>query len=128
MPIGGILKSGKAEILAMLSLLSAMAGVARERWADPYAEAVPGSGKLHRAAQVGTVISVVVIGVVALIGILIFAQIDSALPTINDTELSDAQSGVTGGFADAMELVPIVLLVLIAALVIGVVQRMRMSG
>lgn len=128
MPLGGMLKAGKAEIVAMLSLLKAMAMESKDRWGDPYAEAVPGSGKLHRAAQVGTVISVVVIGVVALIGILIFAQISDALPTISNTELSNAQTGVTDGFANAMELVPIVLLVLVAALVIGVVQRMRMQG
>ena len=128
MPLGGILKAGKAEILAMLSLLSAMASEAKSRWGDPYAEAVPGSGRLHRAAQVGTVISVVVIGVVALIGILIFAQVSDALPSIENAELDDASTGVTEGFASAMELVPIVLLVLIAALVIGVVQRMRQNG
>ena len=128
MPLGGMLKAGQAEILAMLSLLKAMAGEAKDRWGDPYAEAVPGSGKLHRAAQVGTVISVVIIGVVALIGILIFAQVSDALPAIDNTELSNAQTGVTDGFAGAMELIPVVLLVLVAALVIGVVQRMRMNG
>ena len=128
MPLNGIVEAGKAEIVAMLSLLASMATEAKDRWADPYAEAIPGSGKLHRAAQVGTVISVVVIGVVALVGILIFAQIDDALPDITNTELDSASTEVTEGFAGAMELVPIVLLVLVAALVIGVVQRMRMNG
>ena len=128
MALAGVLERGEEQILAMLSLLSAMAGEAKQRWGDPYAEAVPGSGRLHRAAQVGTVISVVVIGVVALIGILIFAQVSDALPAIENAELDSASTGVTEGFASAMELVPIVLLVLIAALVIGVVQRMRMNG
>jgi len=32
---------------------------------------------------------------------------------------------VTTGFADALNLIPIVMLVLVSALVIGIVQRMR---
>jgi len=94
---------------------------------SPASPVDPSAGPLRKAGQVGTVISVVVIGVVALIGILIFSQVSEALPTIDNTALSTASTGVTDGFASAMELVPIVLLVLIAALVIGVVQRMRMS-
>lgn len=128
MALSGVLKAGHEQILAMLTLLSAMATEAKDRWADPYAEAVPGSGKLHRAAQVGTVISVVVIGVVALVGILIFAQVNDSLPAIENADLDEASTSVTDGFAGAMELIPVVLLVLVAALVIGVVQRMRMNG
>ena len=87
-----------------------------------------GSGPVHAARQAGTIISVVVIGVIALIGILIFAQINDALPSISNTQLDNAATGVTDGFANAMDLVPIVLLVLVAALVITVVQRMRGGG
>jgi len=107
-------------------MLQSAASTARERWAEPLAEKVPGSGgRLQRAAQTQTIISVVVIGVVGLIGILIFAQIEDALPAIGNTNLSNSKDSLVTGFGDAMELVPIVLLVLVAALVIGVVQRMR---
>ena len=110
-------------------MLVSLAGYANSEWAQPAAESVPGNGgPLQRAAQVGTIITVVIIGVVALIGILIFAQINSALPAIDNTQLNASADGVTGGFANAMELIPIVLLVLVAALVIGVVQRMRMQN
>jgi len=108
-----------------MSTLSQAVETARNKWAAPVAAKVPGSGRLQRAAQAGTIISVVVIGVVALIGILIFAQINDALPAISNADLDAASTSVTDGFAGAMELVPIVLLVLVAALVIGVVQRMR---
>ena len=108
--------------------LEAMAGEARERWAEPAAKAIPGSGPVHRAAQVGTIISVVVIGIVALIGILIFSQVNQALPGVENEDLDAASDEIASGFAGAMELVPIVLLVLVAALVIGVVQRMRQNG
>jgi len=107
-------------ILAML--LSMVAGL------DVTPEMNPDAGPLHRAAQVGTVISVVVIAVVALVGVLVLAQIESALPTIDNTELSNTQTSILDGFAGAMDLVPVVLLVLVASLVIGIVQRLRSGG
>ena len=113
----------------VVSEIGRMGDIAHDRWARPAAEALPGSGPVHRAAQVGTIISIVVIGIVTLIGILIFAQVSEALPELEtDSALDNAMTEVTSGFAGAMELVPIVLLVLVASLVIGVVQRMRMSG
>ena len=110
--------------MSITNTLKTAAATARNRWAP---EVDPSAGPLRQAGQVGTIISVVVIGVVGLIGILIFAQINSSLPTPADAQLENASTGVTEGFAGAMELLPIVLLVLIAALVIGVVQRMRMQ-
>lgn len=109
-------------------MLLAMAQFARGEYAEPAAAQIPGSGgALQRAAQVGTIISVVVIATVALVGTLILAQVNGALPTIENTQLNDSSTAVLDGFAGAMELVPVVLLVLVAALVIGVVQRMRMN-
>jgi len=124
----GILNKLSNEVKALFAMLLSMANFARGEWAEPIAEQIPGSGgPIQRAAQVGTIITVVVIGVVALVGILIFAQIDTALPAIDNEDLADSQTSVTDGFAGAMELIPVVLLVLVAALVIGVVQRMRMQ-
>ena len=129
MALAAMLEKGGVTLRAVLAMILSMAGVARDEWGEPAAAAIPGNGgRLHRAAQAGTIISVVVIGVIALIGILIFAQVSDALPSIDNNELSNAQTGVTDGFANAMELIPIVLLVLVAALVITVVQRMRMSN
>jgi hypothetical protein len=107
-------------IVAMLLSLLAQSGLAPEM--------NPDAGPLHRAAQVGTVISVVVIAVVALVGVLVLAQIESALPTIDNTELSNTQTSILDGFAGAMDLIPVVLLVLVASLVIGIVQRLRSGG
>jgi hypothetical protein len=119
-----------------MSTLTQAASVARQRWAEPAAKRIPGSGgRLQRAAQSATVISVVVIGVVTLIGVLIFDQVNSAIPDdvmYNDpanesdpTQLGAARDSVVGGLGNAVELVPIVLLVLVASVVIMVVQRMR---
>ena len=128
MALSAMLQKSNVSLGAVLALIMSLAGIARNKWAEPAAAQIPGSGRLQRAAQAGTIISVVVIGVIALIGLLIFAQINQALPTIENAELDAASTGVTEGFANAMELVPIVLLVLVAALVIGVVQRMRQTN
>ncbi len=92
------------------------------------------AGPVRRAANASQIISVVVIGVVALVGTLIFSQIYETIPTevLEDAEgestaYGESVEGLVGGFGGAMELVPVVLLVIIAALVISVVQRMRMQ-
>jgi len=82
-------------------------------------------GLVGRAGQTARIIQVVTLGVVALVGILIYAEIDSALGTPDNSALADAQENVTGGFESAMQLVPVVLIVLIAAVVIGIVSRLR---
>jgi len=81
------------------------------------------SSLVGRAQNVATVISVVVIGIVALVGILIFGEVYDAMPT--DGPLDDEASDIVAGFGDAIGLVPIILIVLLASVVIGVVQRMR---
>ncbi len=85
-----------------------------------------------RAAQAGIVISVVVIGVVSMVGILIFAQVSDAMPAMstnqshdNYSPLASTLTSITDGFGNAMSFVPIIMLVLLASVVIGVVQRMR---
>ena len=90
----------------------------------------PDDGIVTRARNAGTVISVVVIGVVALVGLLIFGEVYQAMPTddeVFDTDgaLEGAPEDILGGATDAIGLVPIILLVLLASVVIGVVQRMR---
>jgi hypothetical protein len=91
---------------------------------------VDGIAPVTRARQAGTVIAVVVIGVVALVGLLIFGEVYQAMPLDSAVfqsggALNGTADSITSGFGDAMGLVPIILLVLLAAVVIGVVQRMR---
>lgn len=79
--------------------------------------------------QVGTIISVVTIGIVAIIGVLIYGQVlqatgdPSTTDAVNRTELENSTVGVTDGFGSAMNLVPVVLIVMVASLVIMVVQQ-----
>jgi hypothetical protein len=87
-------------------------------------EKVPDT-KIGRAAQSGTVLNVVVLAVIAITGILIYSQIQTSLPSPSNGQLDNASTNVTDGFADAMNLLPVVFVVLVAALVIAVVQRFR---
>ena len=91
------------------------------------------TGRMHAdprdRGQVGTIIAVLTIGVVAIIGVLIYSQVlgsigdPSTTDAANRTELENSTVQVTDGFGDAMQLIPVVLIVLVASLVIGVVQR-----
>jgi len=112
--------------MSVTDTIATAANYARTQWGEPAAAKIPGNGgQLQRAAQVGTVISVVVLSVVALVGVLIIAQINSALPAIENNQLDNTSSAILSGFNGAMELFPVVLLVLVASLVIGIVQRLR---
>jgi hypothetical protein len=77
------------------------------------------------ASQVDTVLAVVTIGVVAIIGILVYAEIEASLPSISNTSLSNSSDDITSGFGDAMSLIPVVLLVLVSSVVIGIVSQLR---
>jgi len=78
-----------------------------------------------RLQQTTRIIAVVSIAAVALIGSLIFSEMYTTMePAINDTAMATEATNIVGGFGDAMAFVPIVLIVLLAALVISVVRQM----
>ena len=112
-------KAVKAELLMFWTMIQGVIGNELES-----TELREGSGIVTRARNAGTVISVVVIGVVALVGLLIFGEVYAAMPEM-PAEVDETASDVVAGFGDAIGLVPIILLVLLASVVIGVVQRMR---
>jgi hypothetical protein len=84
-----------------------------------------GDSLAHSVGQTGTVLTVVTLGITILIGILIYGQIDSSLPSPSNSDLQNASSNSTSTFADAMELAPVIMIVLLAAVVLAVVQRFR---
>jgi len=118
--------------MSLKRTVQAAARYGRERWAP---DVDPDAHALRRAGQVGTVISVVVLAVTALVGVLVLARVDSALPKdalygdptneTDPTQLGNSSEAILSGFNGAMELFPVVLLVLVASLVIGIVQRLR---
>jgi len=78
-----------------------------------------------RVRQSATVIAAVVIGVVAIVGIYIYDQVYTTMPTPDNSDLANSTDSVTSGFGSAMEFVPVILIVLMAVVVIGAVQRLR---
>lgn len=78
-----------------------------------------------RVKQSATVIAAVVIGVVAIVGIYIYDQVYTTMPTPDNNDLANSTESVTSGFGSAMEFVPVILIVLMAVVVIGAVQRLR---
>jgi len=117
-----------SKVEAQFALLyAALLGFVKEN-----ADLRQGSGLVTRARNAGTVIATVVIGVVALVGLLIFGEVYEAMPLSSGVfssggALEGVPDSIIGGFGDAMGLVPIILIVLLASVVIGVVQRMRMG-
>lgn len=88
--------------------------------------------RIGRAMQTGTIITAVTLGMTILIGILIYDAVHESLPTggdpndkANNTELQNADINATEDFAGAMELAPVVILVMVAALILAVVQRFQ---
>ena len=120
MRISALPDAVRAQFAYMWAMLKAACGAELEaRGGLP-----TGTGPVARARQAGTVITVVVIGVVALVGLLIFGEVYSAMPEMPE-EVEGTSTDIVEGFGDAIGLVPIILLVLLASVVIGVVQRMR---
>lgn len=74
---------------------------------------------------VGSVITVVIVGVVGVVGILIFAEVNTAITFDTGSSLNGSAEALEDGFGSAMELLPIVLIVIVASLVISVISRFR---
>lgn len=87
-------------------------------------EALMGPG-VRLAHEQNRIIAVVTIGVVALVGALVFGEVyNETHDAIADTELEDEGENLAEGFASALGFVPIVLIVLLASLVVMIVSRM----
>lgn len=84
-----------------------------------------GETRMGRVAQEGTLMSILTLGIIGIIGVLIYSQVSESLPAPSDENLSNTSDDIDSGFADALGLLPVVLIVLMAALVIAVVQRFR---
>lgn len=92
--------------------------------AVPSASAL-GGGVRGRARQTQTVITGLVIVIVASLSVILVDQFDQSLGTPQSSELSTAQDSVNSGFASMVDLLEPLLLVLIAVVIVGVVQRLR---
>lgn len=113
--------------LAMVNGVIDFAWQVAPEWRDAFLDMflTPRMKERATSGQSGAVLTVVVVGIIIIIGILVYSEIESALPTPSNNDLSNASSNATGTFGDAMELAPVILIVLIASVVLAVVQRFR---
>lgn len=93
-----------------------------EDWAE---EKFSSETRTGRAMQTGTVMTIVTLGILGIIGVLVYSQVSTSLPQPEDNQLQNASDDIDGGFADSMGLLPVVLIIMMAALVIAVVSRFR---
>lgn len=84
-----------------------------------------GGGVRGVARQTQTVITGLVIVITASLAVIVVGQFDQSLGTPESSELSAAQDSVLGGFGDMISLIGPLLLVLMAVVIVGVVQRLR---
>jgi hypothetical protein len=76
------------------------------------------------AGQTATVVSIITLGVLLSVGILLYGEVSSALPNPESEDLQQAANQTDQQFADAMELAPVIMFVLIVGVVIGVVRNL----
>lgn len=90
----------------------------------PAADAL-GGGLRGVARQTQTVITGLVIVITASLAVIVVDEFDQSLGTPSSSALSTAQNDVLSGFSDMVSLIGPLLLVLIAVVIVGVVQRLR---
>jgi len=85
-------------------------------------EAADKAANRGEAAQVQTIIAGVVIGAALLVGFFVVAQIDSALPQINDADLSTDKNDTLDRIGDGLLIGGVVIIVLFAAVILRVLR------
>lgn len=86
---------------------------------------VEAASSVGRARQTQTIITALVIVIVASLAVIVVDQFDQSLGDPSSSNLSTAQNDILQGFGDMASLIGPLLLVLIAVVIIGVVQRLR---
>ena len=92
-----------------------------------------GFGELKRMyrsdkAQTGTILAIVTGAITVLLGIIIFANIKSAMPPVNDSAANATMDSVGTIFYSSVNLVVIGFIVLAAVFILAIVGRLRMTN
>lgn len=83
------------------------------------------AGDSRAQGFVSQVVTAGILGIAIIILILVYSEVEVALPTPTNSDLHNASNNSTDTFASAMELAPLIILVLIAGLILAVVQNFR---
>jgi len=86
---------------------------------------VPSAEAVGRARQTQTIITGLVVVITASLAVIVVDRFDQSLGDPSSSDLSTAQNDVLSGFSDMTSLIGPLLLVLIAVVIVGVVQRIR---
>jgi small-conductance mechanosensitive channel len=134
----GKLKALLVSLLAMLPLDAnplVPDGVSGRAFAKKYIESAADIGRqlaqgsvdtdtrIGHAAQVQTVITVVVIAAASMIGLVIVGEMFNLLPDTGVDSVNNTTEDVLGGVTDGFGFIPIIILVLFASIVIAVVRN-----
>jgi len=79
-------------------------------------------------AQSATIMAIVTGAITILLGVIIFANIKSAMPAVNDTAANATMDSVGTIFYSSVNLVTIGFLVLAAVFILAVISRLRQTG
>jgi len=90
--------------------------------AKDYAKDERGQG-----GALGTTLTVVIAAIAMIIGLYVYSEVNSVMPTPGNEELANASSTVTGNVGSAFTLLAVGLIVLAAAFILGILIR-RFSG
>lgn len=76
------------------------------------------------AGQTQSIIAGIVIGAALLIGLFVIAQINSALPTIENSDLSNARNTTVSNIGNGMVIGAVVIIVIFAAVILRVLRSL----
>lgn len=97
----------------------------RDNWLTRLAADPEFAEDLAERGQTNTVVTAIIIGVVGMVGIAILGQAYVTMPDTGNSTADNTTDSIFVGILESMDFLPLVVLVLFAALVIGVVQRFR---
>lgn len=116
-------ESRTSQLLAQLAVLRAMAiALVAQVLGEGWHEVDASRGPVYRAAQTGVVQTVIVIAVIAIVGILIVSEIETAVNISSESTLSGSITNLLGQFSNVMTLVGVAMLVLVAAVVLRAIM------
>jgi hypothetical protein len=116
----------KREVLLTQAQLFRVGPVhAMDRLADRWVPDFSNSGVRARAHQSSQVITGLVIVITVSVAVIIVSSFNSSLGGVENTELSNAQQNVLSSFADMVNLIGPLLLIIIAVVIVAYVQKMR---
>jgi len=124
--MAGLIQTFKQEVALTFSQIHQFGlegGIDRlvERWQPDFSN----SGARARAHQSSQVITGLVIVITVSVAVIIVSSFNSSLGGVENTELSNAQQNVLSSFADMVNLIGPLLLIIIAVVIVAYVQKMR---